>query len=453
MNFVNKSNCAHKCFVVLCITVFVWLSGCSDLKLTPIDQLEEFQNAGPVQPEVDLDKLSAARTTGVYHVVAGDILELRMSEVLHVQTADLPESLEKPTPLLCRVYDDGTIIVPVIGPIQAARLTLADIETSVIEAYYPKYSASRPAVIIRVAEYKTIRASITGAVKEPGVYELASDQISLVSLIMEAGGIVDSGAAFIYIKQSDGKLSPQYVGNDIQNSDTSAQVPDARGVTLSLRQDPLTEVHTLLVRKEGALIWSEVVDVTRESQRRAFLNNISTKHPDIAVDYLKYKLCELAEVLRPGSGSHASTANGNSTLTLPVKGLNIPFADVALRDGVSVEVEPLDSQVFTVVGLVYRPGVFPYPPGVRYNLMQALAFAGGVNEIADPRFIRVYRQRPNGQLVDATFKMDGTSPVGAPSVTIKPGDVVAVEQTSHTRRNLLLAEIFSLKAGAFYIID
>ncbi len=84
--------------------------------------------------------------------------------------------------------------------------------------------------------------------------------------------------------------------------------------------------------------------------------------------------------------------------------------------------------------------------------MQDLAFAGGVDEIADPRFLMVYRQKADGDLVDATFSISGTSPVGAPSVMIKPGDVVAVEQTSRTHANLMLAEVFGLRAGISYTI-
>lgn len=452
MNFVKKCALLGKCSIMFIVFLTVFFNGCTSLKPTPVHQLVEFRNAGPIQPEIDLDKLVAVRTTGTYCVIIGDVLEVQMASVLHVMTADLPESLEKIIPILCRVYDDGTIIVPVIGRVQALGRTLAEIETSIVEAYYPEYSNDRPSVIVRVAEYEIISASISGAVKAPGVYELPSDQRSLVSLIMKAGGIVDTGAAFIHIKQSNQQSNPGSTENNPEKTDSSVQALDTQGATLSLRQDPLTGDNTFLIRKDGIMVCSQVVDVTSESQRQAFLNKISTEHPGIPIDYLIYKLGELAEVIIPGSGSQESRENGNSTLTLPVKGLNIPFADVALQDGVSVEVEPLNPQVFTVVGLVKNSGVFPYPPSVQYNLMQALAFAGGVDEIADPRYVRVYRQKADGDLIDATFKLNGTSPVGAPTVMIKPGDVVAVEQTGRTHRNLMLAQILGVRASANYVV-
>ena len=203
MNFVKKCVLVRSISIVLVLSVSaVFFCGCSSVAVTTPDELIEFNNAGPIQPEIDLDKLVAAKITGTYRVVAGDILELRMSSVLYVITADLPESLETSIPTLCRVYDDGTISVPIIGQIQAVGRTLAEIETSIVNAYYPEYSPTRPAVIVRVSEYKTTRVSITGAVEEPGVYELPSNENSLVSLIMKAGGIVEDGAAFIHIKQS-----------------------------------------------------------------------------------------------------------------------------------------------------------------------------------------------------------------------------------------------------------
>ena len=107
----------------------------------------------------------------------------------------------------------------------------------------------------------------------------------------------------------------------------------------------------------------------------------------------------------------------------------------------------MNEEVFTVIGLVKKPGAYPYPPGVQYNVLQALAFAGGLNEIADPRYLRVYRQQVDGSIVDATFKVAGTGISDASSVTLKPGDVVSVEQTARTRSWLLFAEVFSINTG------
>ncbi len=156
---------------------------------------------------------------------------------------------------------------------------------------------------------------------------------------------------------------------------------------------------------------------------------------------------EGAGLIRITGSESGEGASSDDPLVLPVKGLNIPFRDVALRGGEVIEVEPLNPQVFTVIGLVGRPGAYPYPEGAGYNVLQALAMAGGLNGVADPHYVRVYRQTPEGDIVDATLKIAGTDVEDGAAVRIKPGDVVSVEQTERTRRRLLMAEIFRVYVG------
>jgi len=107
-------------------------------------------------------------------------------------------------------------------------------------------------------------------------------------------------------------------------------------------------------------------------------------------------------------------------------------------------------RVFTVMGLVRNPNAFPYPPDVRYNLMESLAYAGGLDMTADPRFVKVYRQDSNGEIVSATFSVDSKSFMEAYGVAIKPGDVIYVDHTFRTRVNQLIANIFNFRLGAYY---
>jgi len=305
----------------------------------------EFENAGPLRPTVDLKRLMQSKIpTGEYRVIIGDVLEFSMPSILRVISAELTDSLGQVQPYRSRVNKAGAILLPIIGEIPAVGKTVADIEEDIVRAYYPKYVVNPPSVVGRVHEYRTSRVAILGAVRDQGVYRCSSDEMTLVSVISKAGGIVDDGATVIRIR-------------------------------------------------------------------------------------------------------HAGESAGRRPLVLPVKGLNIPFADVALHDGDTIEVERQNPQNFMVVGLVNKVGAFPYPAGVRYNLMQALAFAGGIDDLADPRYARIYRQGPNGKVLDRTFSLKGAALRDASNVIIKPGDVVAVEQTSRTRLRLLLAEILRINTG------
>ncbi len=131
--------------------------------------------------------------------------------------------------------------------------------------------------------------------------------------------------------------------------------------------------------------------------------------------------------------------------------------DVALLPGDSVEVEMIPTNTFTVIGLVNAPGRFEYQTGANVSLIQAIAFAGGINWIADPKFARVYRRDAQGNLVTVDFDLsDGKTPLGGATVMLKPGDVVAVEQTARTAAMLFLAKTIqaslNLDMGAIYTI-
>jgi protein involved in polysaccharide export with SLBB domain len=152
--------------------------------------------------------------------------------------------------------------------------------------------------------------------------------------------------------------------------------------------------------------------------------------------------------------TETSRARKSESLVLPVKGFNIPFVDIELQDGDSVIVERLQPPLFTVMGLVTRPGNFPYPPDVRYTLMQAMGFAGGLNQIAEPRYATIYRLKRDGTCVSATFPIKGKSKLADASNTlIKPGDIVAVEHTPRTRTAMFLDRTFRVSIGTYWRLN
>jgi polysaccharide biosynthesis/export protein len=136
------------------------------------------------------------------------------------------------------------------------------------------------------------------------------------------------------------------------------------------------------------------------------------------------------------------------TRTLSVQLAAIPLEDVALRGGETVVVEPAPERAYTVIGLVKKSGVFTYPAPRQYNLMQALASAGGVDETAAPRWATVYRVKADGTVVGATFKIDGTSLLDASNVRIKDGDVIAVEHSQGSWLRQFFSQILGFRASA-----
>ena len=533
----------YKCFVVRTskttivlglfstILLSIYLVGCGDqVTLSSAEQLTEFENAAPRPPSVDIDRLVKARIGGgPYRVVTGDVLELTMPSILQVVTNEESGGTEEATSNAFRISESGNITLPIVGEIKVAGQTLADVETAVINAYYPDYAVTRPSVFARVVEYNTAKVSIIGAIAKPGIYSLRSDQMSLIALLMEAGGIIDEGASFIRIIHREqqvpddtGEVAIGTVGEpvgqlaepdgtELVKPTVPCPSPAQIEVQLAFRQPTASStVGKLTISYDDTILLVEQVDATSKIERLALLEKLAQAEPHVSTTDVGQKLCALAELLQPGSGecngeietinehvdsdaglyagraSQDSTGGealgegllgtidhgkgaksgrttelgilrGPETHVLPVKGLNIPFADIVLYDGDSVIVERLQIPLFTVMGLVSKPGNFPYPPDVEYNLVQALAFAGGFNQAADPRYVTVYRLKADGKIVNATFKIvnvgNGPELTDALSISIKAGDIIAVEHTPRTRTNLFLDRVFRINIGTYMRLD
>ncbi len=146
---------------------------------------------------------------------------------------------------------------------------------------------------------------------------------------------------------------------------------------------------------------------------------------------------------------HRPGEEREENLLLPVRGLNIPFGDVALEGGETIEVERWDPDIFTVIGLVTTPGAYEYPPNREYNLMEALAIAGGTDRIADPPYATVYRKDVDGQILAVTFPLEGADLIESSLVRIRPGDVISVQHTLGSWSRTLLAEVLRLQVNLF----
>jgi len=501
---------------VMCLAC-LW--GCSDQIRPPSSkQVAEFADAGPTGPSVDVRSLIRARLgTKPYRVAPDEVLELTMPAILKVVTADQTVPSGETAPYPFRISPKGTIILPVVGEVVVEGLTLFEIEVKVAQAYYPTYTKTYPAVHAKVVEYKTYKVSITGAVQRPGTYDLRSDQMSLVSLIMAAGGIAEEGAGLIRISRTQenavdlskpealsGIPLSQTIGDRARWDGSVGMVSDAVDATPDLEMSfrPLYSHSTLgqlRVSRRGRILAGGEVDLASQAQRQAVLQTVYASDPTASIGYLDRQMASLAERLEvdlttgnlatlasaiegadvgrgPVPRSRASVVQGLTltagqepqllrsgaddrgsgqarTLVLPIKGLNIPFADVALGEGDSVEVERLVIPVFTVIGLVNKPGCFPYPPDVKYNLMQVIGLAGGTDGVADPRYAMVYRLKPDGSIACLPFEIANTNKKGeivaAMGMLIKPGDIVAIEHTWRTRTNAFLDKVFRVSIGAY----
>ncbi len=84
------------------------------------------------------------------------------------------------------VNADGTIDFPIVGKIEVAGLTKAQVAKEICDAIYPKYVTEKPSVDIRLMNF---RVTVIGAVKSPGVYQSKNERMTFLEAISMAGDL------------------------------------------------------------------------------------------------------------------------------------------------------------------------------------------------------------------------------------------------------------------------
>jgi protein involved in polysaccharide export with SLBB domain len=97
------------------------------------------------------------------------------------------------------------------------------------------------------------------------------------------------------------------------------------------------------------------------------------------------------------------------------------------------------------LGLVKRTGIFAYPPPRRFNLMQALATAGGVDENAAPRYATIYRSAPTARCWARPSRSTARRSRTRSNILIKDGDVIAVDHTQGSWLRQFFSQVFGFR--------
>jgi polysaccharide export outer membrane protein len=120
------------------------------------------------------------------------------------------------------ITPDGRISLPIVGTMQAAGLTVRELE-KIINEKYSKYVRSLQTTLI-VNEIHNMRCYVLGEVERPGEYTMAGSQ-SLLQAIAKAGGY-KTGAALsdVVVLRTQGLQKPMVFKVDLQKTLEEGQV-------------------------------------------------------------------------------------------------------------------------------------------------------------------------------------------------------------------------------------
>jgi polysaccharide export outer membrane protein len=104
-----------------------------------------------------------------------------------------------------QIDNNGTVTLPMIGPVHAAGLTLGQLQANLVTAY-KKYFKD-PQVTVQVADFRSQPVSVAGNVAKPGVVQLGGNR-NLMEVIGQAGGLqADAGDSVLITRNlSEGPI-------------------------------------------------------------------------------------------------------------------------------------------------------------------------------------------------------------------------------------------------------
>jgi polysaccharide biosynthesis/export protein len=145
----------------------------------------------PAQAPPAAPVAEAAPRTGDYEVGPGDVLE--------VTVYDNAELSRIPT-----VQTNGGISYPLLGEVQVAGLTVAEVQRKITNLLARDYLVN-PQVEVKVREYQSQFVSVVGEVNQPGRKPLRG-RTRLIDLLSEAGGFKPTASGEVMITRAEGGL-------------------------------------------------------------------------------------------------------------------------------------------------------------------------------------------------------------------------------------------------------
>ncbi len=139
--------------------------------------------AAPTQPS------PTPTASSDYQVGPGDVLE--------VTVYDNPELSRIPT-----VQTNGGISYPLLGEVQVAGLTVAEVQRKITNLLAKDYLVN-PQVEVKVREYQSQFVSVVGEVNAPGRKSLRG-RTRLIDVLIEAGGFTARASGEVVIARRDG---------------------------------------------------------------------------------------------------------------------------------------------------------------------------------------------------------------------------------------------------------
>jgi polysaccharide export outer membrane protein len=360
------------------------------------DKLPVKASSPIVQPPARTFKLNAG--VGQEYVLGpGDILSV----------TDLCSEDEHGTVTMAPVLPDGTAVISYSGVVEAAGMSLREINDLVNEKA-KKYFV-HPQLMINLAKQRATQVYLLGDVSRPGLYAPSSGGVEDSSDISTGGGSSDSGSS------GGGSAGGSGGGSDSGGGGGKTSMPTAGAIfTIS-----------------GALQLAGGLKDTADIRHI----HVTRQHPKQVIDVDLWKL------MLDGDVSEDLVLQTGDVVFVPKGGSEFNATDFGKIAAGATKVR--------VLGAVKSPGMFVMQSDD--DLVSVLARAGGFTPTAKRKNITVARTNRDGTVsVEKICVKDAIKSGTAMSrIRVRPGDVVTVDNSAFKSVALGLGRILPQMATSF----
>jgi polysaccharide export outer membrane protein len=424
---------------------------------------EEFTQAVDVQ-QTDLVASSTDYVIGRNDLVNVSITDLVGPGIETVKTA--------------RVSESGKLSLPLIGQIQAEGLTESQLEQSIIEAYRRNNIIQNAQVSVTVAEARARTFSVLGAVARPGQYQILQSDFRILDALVLAGDVTSIGIDYLYVVRREDYLRGQ-TGTGA-GTGTNATNPAATQPTdiLAPRSDAGSHHYrkSMLLQTSGtgtgaAASTPPATGATGTGDGRYIIvdgkpvlvgNQGTSTNAAGATDNLAP-----AGTTPPAAATGAApTTQGSFQFSNPmgegnVRIIRVPLTELKngeLKYNIVVRPQDLIMVPFAPQGEYYmdghvnRTGVYSLTAR-KIDLMQAMASAGGFDQLGVPARTEIIRRIGKDKKVYTTINLDKVFAGQQPDIYLKPNDVVRVGTTALSPFIAAVRNGFRITYGFGFLYD
>lgn len=301
--------------------------------------------------------LLAGPVPETYRLGAGDLLVLVITgdvEIVH--------NLE--------VTRDGFILIPQVGQLYVASLTMAQLRVALRQRLGASYSGIRAGSSrfdVTIARLRTNQVYVVGEVMQPGAYQLAS-VATVLNALYAAGGPTERATLRTVRVQRGGQVATTFDLYDyLLRGEVQSDVP------LEMGDVVFVGVHGVRATVRGAVVRPAIYELAPGQTLRELMAAAGGFRPEAAL-----RRIAISRILPPGARGAAGP--DRIVIDVPVEQVvagEAPGMAIEAGDEVMVfEVPPARRAEVQLKGAVYAPGTFAWRPGLRIS--EVVRLAGGL---------------------------------------------------------------------------